>query len=602
MKKPDIEQNKKYYARTYLKPYDFDGSEDDDRSPDISRIHDDNTETFDNLYDATKGNAMMEQVTERPWYTQEKMPFYGFEWEQIKEFRKKWKKILKEIITCCPSYPMADFGKVLEKAENILKHAMHLKETSAEYGEYLNIFIEMIESTGTLVGFENNGKGVEPLLLSFMENEEVDGSTVETLLGKHRARYLNQWYAWASQWWLPDEHAKWYGSLHRMSRSNDTDAVHRKTKIILLDETSLGAAKYAKFVIKRVNMVSLELVLNFENWDPWWIPPENGIRLPKFTKKVKVPEQSDRLKIIQSYLLVLKQKINAGALAGGNAILFTSSADLVGFCIYKNIDLYIDSVAAPSTSIRSVREQIMAMRGLLGYATRWVKEETRVLSFLVLMLISLSHGLPLYISIGWEKVFSEWSYIVKENKRQITPENADRDCMWLARVGGGTQRNIILNQSLITLLFVRLLNKAFTPDKKISSGDGGDGYMKYLTKYYTEMKEENRVGSGRVKPACVGSDWYASHYGELDNENDFNSTGRPDTNDWSEVDDFLKDVSDDVGPPPGLPERIRKEWMYAQRLHFTEKYYAPRDLDHLMTIFRIRFKDWTSESIISINV
>jgi len=212
-------------------------------------------------------------------------------------------------------------------------------------------------------------------------------------------------------------------------------------------------------------------------------------------------------------------------------------------------------------------------------------------------LISLSHGLPLYIAIGWDRVFSEWSSIVKENQRPVTPENADRDCAWMARMTTG---GIILNQTLITQLFVRLLNKAFTPDKKISSGDGGDGYMKYLARHYKEMKDENRVGGGRVKPVCVDADWWSSHFGERVG-NDFTPAVVAGEVNWSGLNDFLKDVSGDVGAPPGLPGRIQKEWMYAQRLNFTRTYYAPVDLDHLMSMLRIRLKDWTSESIISIN-
>ena len=43
------------------------------------------------------------------------------------------------------------------------------------------------------------------------------------------------------------------------------------------------------------------------------------------------------------------------------------------------------------------------------------------------------------------------------------------------------------------------------------------------------------------------------------------------------------------------------EWMYAQRQMFQDKYYAPLDFDDLLTRFRIRLRDWTGTSIITIN-
>ena len=43
------------------------------------------------------------------------------------------------------------------------------------------------------------------------------------------------------------------------------------------------------------------------------------------------------------------------------------------------------------------------------------------------------------------------------------------------------------------------------------------------------------------------------------------------------------------------------EWMYAQRQMFQDKYYAPLDFDDLLQRFRIRFRNWTGTSIITIN-
>ena len=44
------------------------------------------------------------------------------------------------------------------------------------------------------------------------------------------------------------------------------------------------------------------------------------------------------------------------------------------------------------------------------------------------------------------------------------------------------------------------------------------------------------------------------------------------------------------------------EWMYAQRLRFISEYYSPKSIDSLIEKFRIRFKDWTGSSNITINI
>ena len=43
------------------------------------------------------------------------------------------------------------------------------------------------------------------------------------------------------------------------------------------------------------------------------------------------------------------------------------------------------------------------------------------------------------------------------------------------------------------------------------------------------------------------------------------------------------------------------EWAYAQRCHFQDNYYAPKDLEKIIITFGIRFKDWTGTKTITIN-
>ena len=177
----------------------------------------------------------------------------------------------------------------------------------------------------------------------------------------------------------------------------------------------------------------------------------------------------------------------------------------MGYCIVQDIDIYIENLFGSCISIKSLREQILRQTNLLGPLTRFVDKDTRVLTYVGLMLISISHGLPMYVTLGWDKVLEEWYNIVNENSvKQYKPQTANKTCVWLARY---VDSGIVLNKPILYSLFVRLMNKAFTPDKKIVKGDNGEGYIKYLKKHYADMVKDGSVGNGRVKPVEVYGIW-----------------------------------------------------------------------------------------------
>jgi hypothetical protein len=292
-----------------------------------------------------------------------------------------------------------------------------------------------------------------------------------------------------------------------MSHSDDIDYIHRLTRVVLIDDASTGYQSFVQDGIQPLNMPSLKYVNIFVNKDPWWRPPKENtpVKIAALCKVSATPisSQDERTRVMKGYIDTLKEK-KAYEDDEGNVVLYSTSCDLIGYCLYKDVAVYIENPWAPCISIKSLRDQVMAQRNLLGPATRYVKEETRILTFMALMLLSVSHGIPMYVSIGWQRTLTEWYAVVSEDKRRVKPEEADDECTWLARKRDGV---IVLNQPVFTVMFVRLLSKAFTPDKKVVAGDGGDGYMKYLKKHYTEMKEENRIGSGKVKPVVVLSTW-----------------------------------------------------------------------------------------------
>jgi hypothetical protein len=431
------------------------------------------------------------------------LTFYPKEWPQMKNFRKTLLDQLKHLVTFSSSWVKpSNTDELITNFGIFLQNTMHISSKSVIYSEINNAFIDIVENCGTLVDYQLNGKGLDPLFMTF-ENENIqsDNRDVVNLNGKIfkylREGYLDRWYAWASQWWLKDKHSKWFKTVHRMSHSDEHDFIKRTAEIMLVDECSHGASRFCMFGLTILNYPSLKYVRVFRKDDPWWKPPETIYKDISSPTAVKI-DKGD----LRTQLLVLKEYIEK---LSGNVILYSTGADYLGFCVVNNIPLFIETIFGSAISIKTLREQIIHQTNIVGPLTKYVKEETRILTYVALMLISISHGIPCYVSFGWNNVLKQWFKIVKEHSVVGNrPESANKTCSWLAR---RVDNGIILNQPLLYVLFTRLLNYAFTPDKKVVKGDGSDGYVKYLKKHYNEMKEENRVGSGMVKPIDVMDMW-----------------------------------------------------------------------------------------------
>ena len=587
--------------------------------------------------------------------------FTNAQWNMIFKRIPIWKNILSELKKYVTSFPLSEPN--IEALERIVNNYMHIARGSDIFNDMMITLLGIYDSLGTL------GPSANP----WSRERSTTDNTVN-VLEKERDGYLYKWYAWAAQFWLPKQHQSWFQEIYRISHSDDVNSLHRLATVVIVDDASDGLKQFVEVTMQPLNMPSLKYVNICINDDQWWISPQQNVNKINVKCKVtfdSIEKQDDRSKHLQ-------KKIDALENIKDVVILYTSSCDLLGYCLYKQVNVYVETPWCGPVSIESLEQQVCAQTNLLGPATRYAKINTKRLTFICLMMFSISHGMPMYVSVGWNRTLTEWYKIVKEYKKPVNQQTADEDCIWLAKE---YDDGIVLNQPIFMTLIVRLLNTAFTPDKKVVTGNGGTGYLHYLKRHYTEMKDENRLGSGKVKPVLVekqyqqmvaaksntlgknpgkdkeyrevttklyeieqlmasilpfdGSDYsmykinkeLEKHYanfpelrrmtikqntdiGELTHwiDQEKKNLTHKKTQEMSKKSQYIDvDAANEgyVQPEDELfddEDKGLKEWMYGQRLIFINNYYCPRDLDELLRIFRIRLKDWTGVSKISINL
>ena len=193
-----------------------------------------------------------------------------------------------------------------------------------------------------------------------------------------------------------------------------------------------------------------------------------------------------------------------------NVVFYSSFPEVIGYCLFKNIEVNVYNKWTSKTVIntRSLREQVLRQSALLGSSvTRLVKDNTKILTYMVLMALSCSSGLPFYSAFGWSEVLSKWYSLVKEyftlNKADLTSiESADRSCAWLAREGTD---GILINKRLLVPLISKILHGRFVGKDRPEIKYGID--FNVYSKNYLKWVEENRVGTGIVTPVPVLSSW-----------------------------------------------------------------------------------------------
>lgn len=528
--------------------------------------------------------SIMERQTWTLNATERDQQFTSLQWDRIFKRIPIWKNILSELKKYVTSFQFEEPN--IDDLNNIINGYMHLRPGSDIYNDMMATLLGLYDSLGTL------GPGAQPWS---GERKTVDNT--DNVLQNERNGYLYQWYAWAAQFWLPKQHQSWFQEIYKISHSDEVNSIHRLATVVIVDDASDGLKQFVEITMQPLNMPTLKYVNICVNKDPWWFSPQQDVKKINVRCKVSfdsIDTQKNRITHLHAKINELEDKV-------GVVILYTSSCDLLGYCLYKQINVYVETPWCGPVSIESLEQQVIAQTNLLGPATRYVNIETKRLTFICLMMLSISHGIPMYVSVGWNRTLTEWYKIVKEYQKPVKQQTADEDCIWLAKK---YDDGIVLNQPIFMTLIVRLLNTAFTPDKKVVTGDGGTGYLHYLKRHYTEMKDENRLGSGKVKPVLVVKQMQQMATAQINTRAKMMSEIAKD----DAAEPFTSSSDDEYEEEEGIFDETLeegpavKEWMYGQRLIFINNYYCPRDLDELLRIFRIRLTDWTGVSKISINL
>jgi hypothetical protein len=320
---------------------------------------------------------------------------------------------------------------------------------------------------------------------------------------------MGRWYDWASQFWLKDAHNKWFNTIAKLSRSGEIQEIFQSTQIILIDDASFGADRYTKFGLNVLSAPQLVYVFTMRNKSPWWRPPsmeESTIKTDAAIDVEEIESETDRMEIIYGRLNDLKKSINEGLLLNNaNVVFYTTTPSFIGYCLFNDIDIVIYNLwlSKSPISIKNLRDWVLRDYTLCGQATRHVSTKTRLLTFIALLALSTSSGIPMYVGFGWDNIYSQWRNIIKEFSKLVPPsrQKADETCAWLAKMPSD---EIIINKQLMVPLFARVLHSKFAGDKKPTPLKSD--YTLWNNKY-KELFTEERIGTGRVEPVPVLSSW-----------------------------------------------------------------------------------------------
>ena len=322
---------------------------------------------------------------------------------------------------------------------------------------------------------------------------------------------IDRWYAWAAQFWLKKNHNTWFQQLAKLSRTEQTAALFRSTQIVVLDDASGGCSRFGRYGLNTLNMPHLIYVYTLRNESPWWRPPELGwdeLETDAAVAVEKIMDETQRFTVWKERLNALKVSLDEGlVLDNGNVVIYTGSPEIIGYCLVNsvNVIIYNNWLADQPIEIKSLREQVLRQRALLGrVVTPLLPESTIILTFVVLLAVSCSSGIPMYVGFGWNNVWSQWVNLVREYQKLVKPDrnNPYSTCAWLAR--RGVDERIIINRSLFIPLISRILHSKFASDKPMTKLMSA--YNIWSTKY-KDLINENRIGTGRVEPIPILKLW-----------------------------------------------------------------------------------------------
>ena len=194
------------------------------------------------------------------------------------------------------------------------------------------------------------------------------------------------------------------------------------------------------------------------------------------------------------------------------------------------------------------------------------KQCHNMLTFLTLLLIASSSGIPMYASRGWTVVSKVWRDMVRTIQ-------GDR---WLARYTEATteataerktqEHGVEINEERLLELAIKVIAITHVSEQKVQGfKPGALGYVRYVEKFYDRMVKEDVLGQVKTKP-----------WADEGNNNDggVNNTSASKSGESS---------TDKVNDPT-----LR----FARRVRFMQEFSYPRDMDDLRDAVRFRLAHW----------
>ena len=191
------------------------------------------------------------------------------------------------------------------------------------------------------------------------------------------------------------------------------------------------------------------------------------------------------------------------------------------------------------------------------------KQCHNMLTFLTLLLIASSSGIPMYASRGWTVVSKVWRDMVRTIQ-------GDR---WLARYTEATaetktttDQGVEINEERLLELAIKVIAITHVSEQKVQGfKPGALGYVRYVEKFYARMVKEDVLGQVKTKP------WA--------DEGDVNDGGVVATGASKSAEPSTDKVKD-----PTL--------RFARRVRFMQEFSYPRDMDDLRDAVRFRLAHW----------
>lgn len=407
------------------------------------------------------------------------------------------------------------------------------------------------------------------------------------LKDKTKMYELYEWYDWASQFWLKKSYNTWFKTYSLLFKKifENVTMIYRTTDILIVDASTSGVFLFVYNLLTELNMPNLQTCVITTMGNEWYIPPETAFKIRTNADYITLDynENNEPFKTLYEKNNYIVTKLKERTLQGLNTMIYTDDMSLISRLVINNIDVNVTSYHMEPYNIRKMRNHILENNIICGPYTRHVEPSTRIYTYLFLIFLSRCSGLPIYSIFGLGNMLSMWKMIIKSNLKSVDRKNPNDTSPWLARV---KVNNVIeLNGIMITELIIRSLGNSFKSDKIKTNKTRQNGYSIYLKKAYDKMKEDNIFDSTRCKPVVINRTWLEKWNLNVQN----NDT-------WEEPNDDEQKENDDERniyvSEPFEGDDMRFEWCMGQRLIFEKNFYYPKDIDSLLHMIKLRFKNW----------